>query len=108
MADPRLNDFIERMSKAFIPEKAAGLDTVILLNLTGDHAGKWSLVIKDKQCTLNEGEAPDPKLTVSANSEDLMKIFTGQMDGMQAFMQGKLKLTGDLSVAMKLITLFKM
>jgi putative sterol carrier protein len=30
------------------------------------------------------------------------------MDGMQAFMQGKLKLTGDLSVAMKLITLFKM
>ena len=108
MADPRLNDFIARMSKAFVPEKAAGLDTTIQLDLTGDHAGKWNLVIKDKQCTLNEGAAPDPKLTVSANSEDLMKIFNGQMDGMQAFMQGKLKLTGDLSVAMKLITLFKM
>jgi putative sterol carrier protein len=30
------------------------------------------------------------------------------MDGMMAFMQGKLQLAGDLNLAMKLTTMFKM
>ena len=108
MADPRIDEFMTRMAGAFIPEKAAGVDATIQLNLTGDHAGAWNLVIKNSQCSLSQGTAPEPKLTVSADSNDLIKIFTGQLDGMQAFMQGKLKLIGDISLAMKLMNLFKM
>jgi putative sterol carrier protein len=44
---------------------------------------------------------------LSADSTDYVKIFTGEVDGMQAFMQGKLKLSGDLNLAMKLMTIFK-
>jgi putative sterol carrier protein len=55
-----------------------------------------------------EGLAPAAKLTVSVDSDDFKKIFTGQMDGMQAFMQGKLRLTGDMNLAMKLLNLFRM
>jgi len=108
MVDPKGNEFISRMASAFIPEKAAGLDTSIQINITGDHAGEWYLVIKDQQCTVHEGMAPDARLQVSANSDDLMNIFTGKLDGMQAFMQGKIKVAGDMSLAMKLLGLFKM
>ena len=108
MADPRIDEFMSRMAEAFIPEKAVGLDATIQLNLTGDHAGEWNLVIKNSQCTLAQGTAPAPKLTVTADSGDFIKIFTGQLDGMQAYMQGKLKLAGDMSLAMKLMNLFKM
>ena len=108
MTDPTISDFMSRMTTAFVAEKAAGVDATIQLNLTGDHAGEWNLVIKNSQCTLAQGTVPAPKLTLTADSDNLIKIFTGQLDGMQAFMQGKLKLAGDMSLAMKLMNLFKM
>jgi putative sterol carrier protein len=108
MPDPTISDFIARMSAAFLPEKAAGMDATIQLKLAGSQPGQWFITIKDTQCTVSQGVANAPRLTVSTDSENFMKIFTGQMDGMQAFMQGKLRVTGDMSVALKLLTMFKM
>jgi putative sterol carrier protein len=53
------------------------------------------------------GEHPSPRMTLTADSSDYIKIFTGELDGMQAFMQGKIKLAGDLNLAMKLMQMFK-
>ena len=108
MADPTISEFMARMAGELIPAKAAGLDAVIQLKLTGAQAADWVATIKDARCTLSQGIAPAPKLTVSADSADFIKIFSGRMDGMQAFMQGKLKVTGDMGLAMKLVGLFKM
>ena len=108
MVDSGVNQFVARMAGSFIPEKAVGMDATIQLNLSGDHAGNWYLAIKDQKFTVNEGVAPHPGLTVTANSADLLQIFSGQMDAMQAFMQGKLKVAGDMSLALKLVGLFKM
>jgi putative sterol carrier protein len=107
MADPKISEFMSRMSAAFVPEKAAGIDANIQLKLTGAQAADWYVTIKDSKCTLTQGTAPVAKLTVTTDSADFIKIFTGQLDGMQAFMQGKLKLTGDMNLAMKLLGLFK-
>jgi len=108
MAEVEINDFINRLVGSFVPEKAVGLDATIQFNLTGEHAMQGYMVIKDGQCSLAQGLAPQARLTVTAKSEDLMDIFTGKLDGMQAFMQGKLKIAGDMSLAMKLLTMFKM
>jgi putative sterol carrier protein len=107
MADPTISEFMSRMAAAFVPEKAVGLDAIIQLKLTGAQAAEWYVTIKDGKCTVTQGIAPAAKLTVTADSGDFVKIFTGQLDGMQAFMQGKLKLAGDMSLAMKLLGLFK-
>jgi putative sterol carrier protein len=108
MPDPSISEFIARMGSTLILEKAAGIDATIQLKLTGAQATDWVVTIKDARCTLGQGTIPVPKLTVSADSADFIKIFSSQMDGMQAFMQGKLKVTGDMSLAMKLMGLFKM
>jgi putative sterol carrier protein len=107
MSDPTISEFMARMGSAFIPEKAAGIDATIQFRLTGAQAADWVVTIADGKCTVEQGIAPAPKLTVRADSANLIKIFSGQMDGMQAFMQGKLKVTGDMSLAMKLMGLFK-
>jgi putative sterol carrier protein len=107
MTEMTVQDFMSRMAGAFQPEKAVGLDASIQLKLTGAQPGEWLVLIKDGKCTVEQGSTPTARLTVTADSGDFMKIFTGQLDGMQAFMQGKLKLTGDMSVAMKLMSLFK-
>ncbi len=98
---------MEKMPAAFMPEKAAGLDAVIQFKFTGAEAGEWYAVIKDGKVDVSKGEHASPKMTLTADSSDYVKIFTGEIDGMQAFMQGKLKLAGDLNLAMKLTQMFK-
>jgi putative sterol carrier protein len=108
MPDLTISEFMARMGSALVPEKAAGIDATIQVKLTGAQAADWVAAIKDGKCTLTLGTTPAAKLTVSADSADFIKIFSGQLDGMQAFMQGKLKVAGDMSLAMKLMGLFKM
>jgi len=98
---------MEKMPGAFMPEKATGLDAVIQFKFTGAEAGEWYAVIKDGRVDVSKGEHASPKMTLTADSGDYVKIFTGELDGMQAFMQGKLKLAGDLNLAMKLTQMFK-
>jgi len=100
-------DLMSKMPGAFIPEKAPGLDAAIQFKFTGAEAGDWYAEIKDGKVTTAQGVHPSPKMTLSADSSDYVKIFTGELDGMAAFMQGKLKLTGDLNLAMKLTQMFK-
>ena len=108
MADPTISEFMARMAAALVPEKAVGIDAAIQLKLTGAQAADWFATIKDGKCTLTQGISPAANLTVTADSGDFTKIFTGQMDGMLAFMLGKLKVAGDMNLAMKLLGLFKM
>ncbi len=107
MPDPTISEFMSRMAMAFVPEKALGIDATIQLKLTGAQAAEWYVTIQDAKCVFAQGTAP-AKLTVTAASEDFFKIFTGQMDGMQAFMQGKIRISGDMNLALKLMNLFKM
>ena len=102
-----VSELMEKMPGAFIPEKAQGVDAVIQFKFTGAEAGEWNATIKDGSVEVSRGMHPSPKMTLTADSSDYVKIFTGELDGMQAFMQGKIKLAGDLNLAMKLMQMFK-
>lgn len=43
-----------------------------------------------------------PKATMKISTGDFVKLATGKMDGMKAFMTGKLKVKGDMSLVMKM------
>ncbi|MGE5221217.1 MAG: SCP2 sterol-binding domain-containing protein [Omnitrophica WOR_2 bacterium] len=96
------------MPRAFIPEKATGVNTVIQYHLTGAEGGDWVVKIHDGQCTVEPGATPAPNLTLTADAQDYKDIITGKTNAMAAFMQGKVKLAGDLNMAMKLTSFFKM
>jgi putative sterol carrier protein len=100
-------ELMERMPGAFIAEKAVGVDSTIQFKFTGAESGDWFATIKDGKVNVSRGTFPSPKMTLTADSSDYVKIFTGELDGMQAFMQGKIKLAGDLNLAMKLMQMFK-
>ena len=102
-----VTELMEKMPDAFIPEKAQGVDAVIQFKFTGAEAGDWNATIKDGKVNVTPGTHPSPKMTLTADSDDYVKIITGELDGMQAFMQGKIKLAGDLNLAMKLMQMFK-
>ena len=103
-----ISQLMEKMPGAFIPEKAQGVNAVIHFRFTGAEASEWNTIIADGKVAVAQGE-PSTKATMTLTSDaaDYVKLFTGELDGMQAFMQGKLKLGGDLNLAMKLMQMFK-
>lgn len=101
-------DLMSKMPGAFIPEKAAGLNAVIQFNFTGAEAGSWNAQITNGAVQVAQGVHASPTMTLTADSADYIKLFVGELDPMQAFMQGKLKLQGDLNLAMKMTQFFKM
>lgn len=101
------DDLKERLPEAFQPDKAAGVDATIQFNLSGEGGGEWFLVIKDGELEVEAGTAENPKLTIAAEAQDMLDIFTGKLNAMAAFSGGKLKLSGDLGLSMKLMNFFK-
>lgn len=108
MSEITLAQLMHRMPKAFLPEKAGDLDAVIQYHLSGEEAGDWIIIIKDGACQVAEGVAETPRMTLSADSQDYKDVILGKLNGMTAFMTGKLKLAGDLNLAMKFADYFKL
>jgi putative sterol carrier protein len=94
------------MVERFIPEKAEGVDAIVAFDLTGDVGGQYWLRIADGKITSGEGAADNPKLTIKAAAEDYINVANGSLNPMQAYMSGKLKITGDMGLAMKFMGMF--
>lgn len=101
-------ELMSKLPGAFKPEKAAGMDAVVHFKLTGPEAGEWNAVIRDGRCEVAQG-LPHyrPTVSITADSGDLIQIYNGELDGAQAFMGGKINVTGDMTAAMKVIGMFK-
>ncbi len=103
-----IKDLMDRMPGAFLPEKAQGVNAVIQFQFAGEQAGDWKVSIKDGACLAEQGTAENPTLVLAAAGQDYIDMITGRLDPMQAFMQGKVKLKGDLNLAMKMMGYFKL
>ncbi|XP_078532766.1 hydroxysteroid dehydrogenase-like protein 2 [Lissotriton helveticus] len=65
--------------------------------------GTWHIDLKSKSGSAGKGE-PSVKADVimSLNGDDFVKMFSGKLKPTMAFMSGKLKIKGDMSLAIKL------
>ena len=97
----------ETIKSAFVPEKAAGVDTVVQFKFTGSQASEWYVIIKDQKFESVQGTHPDPKMTMTVDSDDYIKISTGDLDATMAFIKGKVKVSGDMGVALGMGKYFK-
>jgi putative sterol carrier protein len=101
-------EIIDQIPAAFQADKAAGLESTFQFDITGDQGGKWYAEIKDSKCQVTEGTSPTANITITISDGNFVKLITGKLDGTMAFMTGKLKLKGDMSLAMRLSALFRL
>ena len=84
------------------PSKTAGMNAVYAFDLTGEQPGQYHISIKDGAADVGEGSPENPNITIAMKSEDFIDLATGKLDGTMAFMSGKIKIKGDMGLAMKL------
>lgn len=99
-----VNNHFEQMLKRFNPDAANGMDSVFQYHI--EEVGDYHLMVKDGSCTLGFGVHESPTVSLTMSEGTLADILSGEADGMQAFMSGQLKATGDLMLATQLPELF--
>jgi len=104
---PTVKETFDLMESKFRPDKAAGVSATIQYEIGGDGGGTWNAVIKDGACKVSAGPAAGPSLTVQMAGQDWLDMLSGKASGQMLFMSGKLKLKGDMALAMKLGSLFQ-
>jgi putative sterol carrier protein len=107
MGEVTIQQLMNRLPGAFIPQNATGIDAVTFFDLSGAQGGQWTVTIRDEKIQVERGEPLDqPTLTLQADGQDVLDIFSGKLEPMRAFMMGKLRVKGNYSLAMKLTNLF--
>ena len=85
---------------------AGSMDKTFQWNITGEEAGKYALKVANGTCELIEGGVEKPSVTFTVADKDWLAVAEGKLDPMNAFATGKLKLAGDMMLAMKVQQLF--
>ncbi|XP_038127939.1 hydroxysteroid dehydrogenase-like protein 2 [Cyprinodon tularosa] len=72
-------------------------------DLSGEHSGVWFLDLKSGSGSAGKGEPPvKADVVMTMDSSDFTKMFSGKLKPTMAFMSGKLRIKGDMTLAIKL------
>ena len=83
-----------------------GTDGVALFTLTGMESSSWTLTLEHGKLTAAERETASPDVTITLESQDLIALANRELNPIAAFMQGRIKLSGNMALAMPLQNLF--
>ena len=89
------------------PSKLVGIKAVYQFHINGADSGAYSVAIADGKAAVSESTHPSPDITIRMASDDFADMVEGKLDGITAFTMGKLRLEGDMMLAMKLQGLLK-
>ncbi|XP_024613041.1 hydroxysteroid dehydrogenase-like protein 2 isoform X2 [Neophocaena asiaeorientalis asiaeorientalis] len=76
---------------------------VYQFELSGEDGGTWFLDLKSKGGNVGYGEPSDrADVVMSMSTDDFVKMFSGKLKPTIAFMSGRLKIKGNMGLAIKL------
>lgn len=96
---------VRHLRDRFRPEIANRLVASWTLDLGPD--GLWAIHVANGSCHLVVGEASNPVARLTTDAATWVAIVDGRVDGIQAFLAGRLTIRGDLNLAVRLETLFR-
>lgn len=94
----------DAMVEHFDVSAAADIDAVFQFEL--DDTDNYFISINEGKCDLSSGEHDDATVTLAMELATLEKVMNGELDGMAAFMQGKIRAEGDVMLATRLTDIF--
>lgn len=83
-------------------DKIAGINAIYEFQISGPNGGTWTLDLTVPGGNVSAGSSGKANCTVAMEDENFVKMITGQLNPQMAFMTGKLKVTGNMGLALKL------
>lgn len=98
--------FFSALQAKVDPAKTTGMNATFQFVIHGEGGGQWYVKIVNGQTEVAAGTADNASITLTADASDWLDIVSGKLNGQTAFLTGKLKIKGDMGLAMKLSSLF--
>jgi len=100
-----VDQVFEEMKQRLTPEKAQKINASYQFDIGGENGDKWHIDLTKKSEWITKGNG-DAQCTITIpKAEDWVQLASGKMNPTMAFMQGKIKVKGDMSLALKLQSL---
>lgn len=99
-----LEKIVRKLPEKFNPSQANGFKAVFQFKISD--ADAFFLEIDEVDCQSRYGEHGDPDITLLMDEATLIRVMTGEQDGMSAFMKGQLRAEGNVMLATRLSKLF--
>jgi putative sterol carrier protein len=101
-----VGELFEMLPERFNAAAATGMNKTLQWNITGEEACVWAFQIVDGVGKLIPGGVEKPDTTFTTSVQTWVAIAEGKQDAMKAFMTGKLKVVGDMMLALKVPEFF--
>ncbi len=109
---PLLDGIFWQMPRQLDPARARGVQTTIRWCITGRvDAGvdTYHLQVEDGHArTTREPVSDHPRLTITMDGVEFLRLASGNSDPMSAYFKGRIQLTGDIMAAAQLAQMFRM
>jgi putative sterol carrier protein len=104
-------DLFENMVPAALkqyPDKAREINAIYGFKIEGEGGGEWTVDLTSDPPEVTKGVSSKAQCTVEVSHEDFKTMLADPNAGMQLYFQGKLRVSGDPMLAMKLQQLFQL
>jgi putative sterol carrier protein len=105
-----LDEIFRRFPDYLSAERTRGVDAAVEFKLTGRPGGdadRYTVLVQDGTCRVERDTDAQPRGTITIDAADFLKLVTGNANPPVMFLRGKLRVSGDLAFAARLITFFK-
>jgi putative sterol carrier protein len=96
-------EFFEGLPGRIDPERAGTLDASYRFDIKG--AGSWRLEADGERAVVTESDAP-ADCVIRTDENTFLRIVRGEQSPMGAYMTGKVRVEGDLGLALRLRDVF--
>ena len=90
------------------PAEAREVNAIYAFKIGGEGGGEWTVDLTSNPPTCVRGDTGKAQCTVEVAHDDFKSMLSDPNAGMQLYFQGKLRVSGDPMLAMKLQELFKL
>ena len=111
LRDQILDEIIRRMEEHFDPEKSADVEEIVNFVITGetdDATATYQVIITNGTCATSKEITEKPGLVLTLDGVNFLKLAADAVPGMTLYLDGKLKIDGNMIKATRLTGLFAM
>jgi hypothetical protein len=104
-AQELFDDLVPQGLKQF-PDKAREVNAIYAFKISGEGGGEWTADLTADPPSIVKGDTGKAQCTIEVAHDDFKTMLSDPNAGMQLYFQGKLRVSGDPMLAMKLQQFF--